>query len=84
MKGPMITINWRGKGKVRGLAELAEETLREVGVDLKKEDLINKANELKDAYEKARQIKTKDLRTISIFSFDKELELVQHFVKVVI
>lgn len=79
----MVTINWRGKEKKRGLTEKAIETLRKASVKAQRPNLMEDADKLDAEYEKTKEvIVVNGVKQVPIFTFEKELEMVKQYVRV--
>lgn len=79
----MVTVNWRGKENKRGLTETAIETLRKTSLSANRPELTDEANKLHEEYEKLKElIHINGVRQSSLFSYDRELQLVKKYVRV--
>ena len=76
-KQPNITINWKNKKNQRGLTETTMDTIRKLMVRHEKfTDLGTKLEEIKSAYE--------ELKADKFFNIEKEIKMLNKFVRVII
>lgn len=79
----MVTINWRGNEKKRGLTEKAIETLRKVSIKCERPALMEDADKLDAEYEKLKEIiVVNGVKRVPIFTFERELEIVKQYARV--
>lgn len=85
MKGPMVTVNWKGKENSRGLSETAIESLNRVGIKLNKSELISASESLQKEYFQmcALSMKPADkLGQKKFFTLREERDMVSKYVNI--